>query len=164
MRRTLGLVFLACLVVFLASWLGGCSGDEEVSMVPLRAPAAPVASGGAAVQGFVMQVNPVFLVSDPAQAPAGASPRQNALVTAYDPKGNLVGLSLTNDQGQFRLASLPSGFIRIEARLDPAAPVPDAVAEVTALPGTSIGPNPQTGTSALPRARSHAKPTVIRLL
>ncbi|MBM3461967.1 MAG: carboxypeptidase regulatory-like domain-containing protein [Armatimonadetes bacterium] len=91
---------------------GGSSGGGASAPQAQTAPAV--------VQGFVVQVNPVFVVGSLQDAPQGSSPRANALVTALDALGNVVGAALTNADGQYRMA-VPPGLVRLQVRVDPLA-------------------------------------------
>ncbi len=90
-------------------------------------------------QGGGVQVDPVFLVPDIASAPAGALPVAGAELRVFDLQGELLATATTDATGAFVIPDLPSGYLRIEARVNPGSVDPDVSTEVTGYPGAVIG-------------------------
>jgi hypothetical protein len=124
-------VRLLSAVVIFCFLLVGCGGQKDDTFQG----GAPTQSENVTpnVVGFVVRVNPVFLVASLDDAPPGASPLAGALVTARNYNGSLLGAAVTADDGSFSLDNLPTGGLTIEARIEPDSAEPDAVANVTAV-------------------------------
>jgi hypothetical protein len=134
--------FLRCwaiqlLLVILCCGMSGCQSSNDVSTDQADG-AAPQQQSKAILRGYVYQVNPVFLVADPAKAPAGSVPRAGAAVRALDAEGKLIALALTGEDGFFQLEPAGAGLTRIDVRLNPAGSEPDVEAFVTRVPGAVL--------------------------
>ncbi len=135
MRRSITFVFLAVLLVL----SGGCGGgSDEPAGAQSQGQATAGLSNFGAARGFVVQVNPVFIVSDLSEAPAGSSPVLGAELRAFDLQGSEIERVRTNGDGSFRFTKLPAGYVSIQARVDPNSANPDVTMEITAVPQTTI--------------------------
>jgi hypothetical protein len=129
-------IFSLLLVLLLA----GCgTGNNDIAIVNSSSIQSSPISEGAAVEGFLVRVNPILLVDDLNQAPPGATPLVGALVTARDVDDNAVGMALTGPTGYFRVEGTPGGLIQLEVRSAPGGPV-DFRQSVTMVPGTVLHP------------------------
>ncbi|MBT9588026.1 carboxypeptidase regulatory-like domain-containing protein, partial [bacterium] len=74
-------------------------------------------------------------------APERARPQANAMVTALDPEGRVVGMSLTGPDGRFRLDSIPPGKVTLEARVEPSSGAANVTLEMTSSGKGLLHPN-----------------------
>ncbi len=119
-----------CRLLVLLALFGACNGSNRAAI--------PQGLSTTTAQGFVVQVNPVFLVPDLASAPAGAVPVAGAELKVFDLQGELLATATADATGAFVIPDLPSGFLSIEARVNPGSVDPDVTAEVTGYPGAVI--------------------------
>ncbi len=130
MQKTTGAGVIAFLVSVFLGGLFGCSSSTPTASFDRVARAR--------VEGFALEGSPVVLVHDPAAAPPGDVPVAGAEVLVVDVEGEVVGMTQTAADGRFSLDDLPGGYLRVEVRKDPAAADPDALAELTGIPGTVV--------------------------
>jgi hypothetical protein len=119
------------LSVLLAVATQGCGSSGEPGNVQQGL-------GETAVGGFVVQVNPVFIVDALANAPQGSDPVEDADVRVRDRAGTVVAQGTTAPDGSFELVDLPRGLLVVEVRLDAAQPDPDVTMEFTSIPGVTV--------------------------
>jgi len=110
--------------------LAGCGNSDTIASRKLST-----------VEGTVVQINPVLFVDDLANAPAGAQAVAGAEVKAFDVSGTEVATATTEADGRFIIPLVEPGYLRLEARLDPASADPDATTAVTAYPDAVIQVN-----------------------
>ena len=127
------LFFLA--VLFLQSGCGHSNGVQPLA--PTGGNTVNLRSTGG-VTGYVFQVNPVFLVDLPSNAPAGSQARSGALIRVLDMNGKVLKEGTTSADGRFDIFGLPPGRLVIEARVDPKSTNPDVSQTITLVPDTTI--------------------------
>jgi len=123
-------MYKLALTFLIASAAVACSSGSGVAVASQR-------QGGTA-QGVVVQVNPVFVVDDLANAPAGATAVAGASIRIFDLADMLVAEVASGADGSFSAPGLPAGLLRAEVRLDAASADPDVSVEFTSVPNVVV--------------------------
>jgi hypothetical protein len=147
---------LVSLLIFAIFFIAGC-GDNSSGIALGDGASGPttIATTGQ-IEGFMYQVNPVFLVDKAENAPPDSNPVDKGWVLARNEKEEMVGLALTDKEGRFFLDEVPGGLVKLEAWTDPTAAEPDTEVAVTAIPGALIKPGaefPVTRDQAIEKVR-----------